>query len=89
MTAGGGVSESVPDPDVQALENELAEVARQIARLLLEPKRDRGALRALDTRAAGLRRRLAAVRPRSSDHEPVDLCHRIGRRGGTPLVSGG
>ena len=79
----------MPEPDVDALENELAEVARQIGGLLLNPEHDEADLRALDKRAAGLRRRLAAGRPKPVERDSLDVCHGISRRGGPPLVSGG
>jgi hypothetical protein len=71
---------------VPAMEDELAHVAKQIARLLLQPRYDEAELAELDVRARELRdriRRAAPPRP-----EPVELRLAL-RYGGAPLVSGG
>jgi len=79
-----------PPPETQAsvpaMEDELAHVTKQIARLLLQPRYDEAELAELDVRARELRdriRRAAPPRP-----EPVELRLRL-RNGGAPLVSGG
>lgn len=84
------MSQHAPEADTDALQEELAEVAREIARHLLQPVRDKAALRASDRRAAGLRRRIAEARSREQVAEPIDLSHGVvWRGGGAPLVSGG
>ncbi|HET7463616.1 MAG TPA: hypothetical protein VFJ82_20345 [Longimicrobium sp.] len=49
------------DTELSALQDELAEVARSIARLLLKPGHDPAELAALDARARKLRARIRAV----------------------------
>jgi chaperonin cofactor prefoldin len=66
------------------LQEQLAEIARETARLLVQPKHDSADVEALDIRAETLRARIAAAEPQTRA-EPVEL-----RRGfGGPLLSGG
>lgn len=67
------------------LHEDLAEVARETARLLLDPEHDGADVLALDVRAEALRRRIAALAPQPNRAEPVELR----RGGGALLVSGG
>lgn len=67
------------------LHEELAEVARETTRLLLDPEHDGADVLALDLRAEALRARIAALTPRQCRPEPVELR----RGGGALLVSGG
>ena len=67
------------------LQEELAEVARETARLLLDPEHDGADVLALDLRAEALRKRIAALARQSDKPEPVELW----RGGGALLVSGG
>jgi hypothetical protein len=71
---------------IEWLRDDLADVARETARLLLQPCHDEADLEALDIRAAALRRRIAEAESRLRAPEPVEL-RRPG--GGAPLVSGG
>ena len=76
---------SPPEPTVAELQEQLAEIARETARLLVQPMHDSADVEALDGRAAALRARIAAAQARNEIPEPVEL-----RRGyGGPLVSGG
>ncbi|HET7228735.1 MAG TPA: hypothetical protein VFJ16_01900 [Longimicrobium sp.] len=52
--------------EVAALQEELAAVARKIARLLLQPGHDPAELAALDAQAAGLRARIREVEARDA-----------------------
>ena len=67
------------------LQEELAEVARETARLLLDPAHDGADVLALDVRAEALRRRIAALTRKPDRGEPVELW----RGGSALLVSGG
>jgi hypothetical protein len=60
------------DPEVQRLTEELAEVARETARLLLRPRYDEAELAELDVRARDLRTRLRALN-RSHEREPYEI----------------
>ena len=74
-----------PEAVLAELQEQLAAIARETARLLVQPQHDSGDVAALDIRAAALRERIAAVQARNERPEPVEL-----RRGyGGPLVSGG
>lgn len=70
---------------LSGLQEELAEVARKTARLLLDPEHDGADVLALDVRAEALRRRVAALTCQPNKSEPVELW----RGGGALLVSGG
>jgi hypothetical protein len=67
------------------LQEQLAEVARDTARLLVQPQYDSADVEALDVRAADLRARIDAAQADPRKAEPVEL-----RRGyGGAWVSGG
>lgn len=69
---------------VSELEQELAHVARRIARLLLHPRYDEAELAELDANARELRERIRnAAPPRRSEPEISP------RYGGARLISGG
>ena len=70
---------------LSGLHEELAEVARETARLLLDPEHDGAEVLALDVRAEALRRQIAALTRQPDREEPVELW----RGGGALLVSGG
>jgi len=71
--------------DVSELEQELARVARHIARLLLHPRYDEAELAELDVRARELRARIrSATPPRRQD---PDVSPWYG--GGSRVLSGG
>jgi hypothetical protein len=70
---------------VSGLEQELAQVARRIARLLVQPRYDEAELAELDVRARELRERIRSATP-PRRQEP-DISPWYG--GGTRLVSGG
>jgi len=78
------MSDPAPESVLARLEDELAEVARETARLLVQPEHDPADMLALDIRAAALRRLIAAARPSAPEPEPVELW-----RGYGGLVSGG
>lgn len=71
---------------IAELEQELAKVARDTARLLLEPGHDTSDLRALEIRAAALRARITAAYRQTRSVEPVELRR---SHGGALLLSGG
>jgi hypothetical protein len=82
-----------PDPrsqegaaEAERLRDELANVARSIARLLLQPRYDEAELAELDVRARDLRQKLARATPRH-DEGPPELRLPLSYGGG--LVSGG
>ena len=66
------------------LQERLAEIARETARLLVQPQHESADVEALDGRAAALREQISAIQPQTSSAEPVEL-----RRGGSGLLSGG
>jgi len=79
-------------PEAAALDrlwDELADVARDTARLLVQPDHDSAELLALDLRAQALRNRIRDTQPRRSQTEPVDLRNGADWRGGSTLTSGG
>ncbi|HEU4559860.1 MAG TPA: hypothetical protein VFS20_18570 [Longimicrobium sp.] len=67
------------------LHEQLAEIARETARLLVQSQHDSTDVEALDLRAAALRARIAAARPRPENEEAIEL--RAGYGGS--LLSGG
>jgi hypothetical protein len=73
------------DAALAGLHEELAEVARETARLLLDPEHDGADVLALDVRAEALRERIAALTRQPERGEPVELW----RGGGALLVSDG
>ncbi len=76
---------SPPEAALAELQEQLAEIARETARLLIQQKQDSADVEALDIRAAALRERIAAAQAQNERPEPVEL-----RRGyGGPLLSGG
>ncbi|HSU14138.1 hypothetical protein [Longimicrobium sp.] len=83
-----------PDPSLQEraaeaerLRDELAGVARQIARLLVQPRYDEAELAELDVRARDLRQQLARAMPPHDVEGPPELRLPVSYGGG--LVSGG
>lgn len=70
---------------LSGLHEELAEVARKTARLLLDPGHDGADVLALDTRAEALRAQIATLTVQPDRGEPVELW----RGGGALLVSDG
>ena len=81
-----------PDPraydpaEADRIRDELAGVARQIARLLIQPRYDEAELAELDVRARDLRQQLARATP-PHDDGPPELRLPLSYGGG--LVSGG
>ena len=63
---------SVAGEDLEALQQQLADNAREIRRLLISGIDDPGRLAELDARAAVLRARVSAARPKSED-APLSL----------------
>lgn len=80
------MSDPAPETVLERLEDELAGVARETARLLVQREHDPADLLALDIRAAALRKLIAAARPSAPEPEPVELWRGYG---GMRLVSGG
>jgi hypothetical protein len=75
------------DPaEADRIRDELAGVARQIARLLIQPRYDEAELAELDVRARDLRQQLARAMP-PHDDGPPELRLPLSYGGG--LVSGG
>ena len=70
---------------VSEMEQELAQVARRIARLLLHPRYDEAELAELDARARELRERIRSATPPRRMEPDLSPWY----RGGTRLVSGG
>jgi hypothetical protein len=64
---------SPPEAVLAELQEQLAEIARETARLLVQPRHDGADVQALDGRAAALRERISAIRARMSKPEPVEL----------------
>jgi chaperonin cofactor prefoldin len=52
------------------LQEQLADVARETARLLVQPPKDSVDVQALDKRASTLRARIAAAQPQSKRRKP-------------------
>jgi hypothetical protein len=57
------------DPEMAKLHDELAAVARSIARLLIQPKHDAADLAALESQAKQLRLRIRQEEQRAADKE--------------------
>lgn len=77
---------SPPEAVLAGLQEQLAEIARATARLLVQPQHDGADVQALDGRAAALRERISAMHARMSKPEPVELCRGFG---GPPWLSDG
>ena len=76
---------SPPQAALVELHEQLAEIARETARLLVQPRHDSAEVEALDIRAAALRAQVAAARTRPEQEEAIEL--RPGS-GGSPLSNG-
>jgi len=72
---------------VSGLEQELAQVARRIARLLLQPRYDEAELTELDVHARELRERIRSLAPPKSMEPDISPSWYGGRQ--PRLVSGG
>lgn len=74
-----------PHATLVELQEQLASIARETARLLVQPRHDSAGVEALDRRAEVLRARIAAAQARPEAGDPVEL--RRGYGGSPP--SGG
>ena len=75
------------EQEVERLTEELAEVARATARLLLTPRYDEAKLAELDRQRSELRTRIREISPTQDDLSPLELRHSV--TSGGRLVSGG
>lgn len=72
---------SPPEPALAELQEQLADVARDTARLLVQAQHDRADVQALDGRARALRERISTIQVQMSKAEPVELTAGLLARG--------